>query len=73
MTLFLLLAMIAAVVGGLDSIPGAIVGGLVVGVVKGLVEYTVGAGLPDVVLLVVIVAVLALRPRGILGGAGASA
>ncbi len=73
MTLFLLLAMIAAVIGGLDSIPGAIIGGLIVGVVKGLVEFSFGAGIPDLVLLVVIVAVLALRPRGILGGAGASA
>lgn len=73
MTLFLLLALVAAVVGGLDSIPGAIVGGLLVGLVKGVVEFQFGAGLPDVVLLVVIVVVLAVRPRGILGGAGATA
>ena len=73
MTLFLLLAMVAAVIGGLDSIPGAIIGGLIVGMLKGLVEFQFGAGLPDVALLVVIVLVLALRPRGILGGAGASA
>ncbi len=73
MTLFLLLALVASVVGGLDSIPGAIVGGLLVGLVKGVVEFQFGAGLPDVVLLVVIVVVLAVRPRGILGGAGATA
>jgi branched-chain amino acid transport system permease protein len=55
----------AAVVGGLDSPPGAVVGGLAVGLV---LEYVSGYSTGDVspiAVLVLLVAVLVLRPAGL--------
>jgi branched-chain amino acid transport system permease protein len=68
----LLYAFAAAVFGGLDSPPGAIVGGLVVGVAENLFgTYTPGdifgpeMKLPLTLLLLVIV--LMFRPQGLFG------
>src|SRR5205823_7508953 len=61
----------AALVGGLTSLPGAFVGGLVVGIGEALAaHYIVSTSVPGVTALVVlgtILAVLLLRPGGILG------
>ncbi|GAB3569854.1 branched-chain amino acid ABC transporter permease [Amycolatopsis endophytica] len=57
----------AAVIGGLDSPPGAVVGGLVLGLVLSLVSGYLG---PDVVTLgalVVLIVVLMVRPHGLFG------
>ena len=65
-------AFTAAVLGGMNSLPGALVGGIVVGVAESLAvsspvfsEHIPGA--PSVVVFALLVAVLALRPRGLLG------
>lgn len=72
MTFVLIGALAAAVIGGLDSVLGAIVGGLLVGLVQALVGFSSGgsAALGQVAVLVLVVGVLMIRPRGILGGAG---
>jgi len=75
MTFTLIGALAGAVIGGLDSIPGAIVGGLLVGLVQGLVKYqfpSIG-GIENVAVLALVLITLMLRPRGLLGGAGAAA
>ena len=64
-------AFTAAVLGGMNSLPGALVGGIVVGVAESLAvssplsEHLPGA--PSVVVFALLVAVLAFRPRGLLG------
>ena len=62
----------AALVGGLTSLPGAFVGGLVVGVAEAEVKaHIVTAAIPSVqttAMLVIVLAVLLLRPQGLLGG-----
>ncbi|HEV3363388.1 MAG TPA: branched-chain amino acid ABC transporter permease [Acidimicrobiia bacterium] len=64
-------AFTAAVLGGMNSLPGALVGGIVVGVAESVAvsspisEYVPGA--PSVVVFALLVAVLAFRPRGLLG------
>ena len=63
----------AAILGGLDSILGAVVGGLIIGVVVTLTAgyqdnlAFLGRGLSDVMPYVVMVAVLLVRPAGLFG------
>lgn len=72
MTLLLIPSFAAALVGGLNSLPGAFLGGIVVGVVTNVSRYLWGDELPGVEFIAqfaLIVAVLSLRPRGLLGAA----
>jgi branched-chain amino acid transport system permease protein len=59
------------ILGGLDSIIGAVVGGLIVGVVEnlaaGYLDPYVGGGTKDFVPYVLMIAVLMIRPEGIFG------
>jgi branched-chain amino acid transport system permease protein len=57
----------AALVGGLDSLVGALVGSLVVATVEVLLIYYVDPLLSDVVPFVVLIAMLAVRPWGLFG------
>jgi branched-chain amino acid transport system permease protein len=61
----------AAVVGGLDSPPGAVVGGLAVGLVLSYVSGYVSSDVPPIAVLVMLVAVLLLRPAGLFSSARA--
>ncbi len=63
----LLAVFAAAVVGGLGSIPGAVVGALAVGVAEELSLLVLPPDYRTVVGFIVILLVLTLRPRGILG------
>jgi branched-chain amino acid transport system permease protein len=56
---------VAATLGGLVSIRGALVGGLVLGVVESLVAGYVDSGLRDAVAFVVLIVVLVVRPAGL--------
>ncbi len=65
---FLVRALAAALVGGLVSLPGAIVGGLIVGVTETMVIWKSDtSGLPELVMFGVVVAFLIFRPGGIFG------
>jgi branched-chain amino acid transport system permease protein len=55
----------AAVIGGLDSPAGAVVGGLLLGLVLSYVSGYEGASLVTLAALVVLVAVLMVRPQGL--------
>jgi branched-chain amino acid transport system permease protein len=59
------------ILGGLDSIPGAIVGGLIVGIVEnvaaGYVDPAVGGGTKDFAPYVLMIVALMIRPYGIFG------
>lgn len=57
----------AALLGGLASVPGAIVGGYVLGVLESLASGYVGQGLRDVVAYGFVLLVLTIRPEGLLG------
>jgi branched-chain amino acid transport system permease protein/neutral amino acid transport system permease protein len=57
----------AAVVGGLGSIPGAVVGALTIGVAEELSLVALAPAYRSAVGFVAILSVLTLRPRGILG------
>ncbi len=73
MTRFALSALAGAVIGGLDSIEGAIAGCLVIGMLEGVVRGQVGTpGASDLAVLLLVLATLIVRPRGFLGAAGAA-
>ena len=59
------------ILGGLDSIPGAVIGGLIVGVVEnvaaGYVDPYVGGGTKDFAPYVLMILALMIRPYGIFG------
>lgn len=57
----------AVLVGGLDSIPGAIVGGLIVGLLESLVTGYLSGELGEVVPFIVLLIVLLIRPYGLFG------
>jgi branched-chain amino acid transport system permease protein len=64
-------ALAGAVVGGLDSVEGAIAGSLLVGLTAALAQHATGnAAFGQIAVLVLVVGTLMLRPRGLLGGAG---
>ncbi len=61
-------AFIAAVVGGIGSIPGAVIGGFIIGILENMVLFCqVPSGYKDVAAFVVLILVLLIRPQGILG------
>lgn len=56
---------VAAVLGGLDSPPGAVVGGLILGVALSYVSGYEGSALVPLAALVILVLVLLVRPTGL--------
>jgi len=55
------------ILGGLGSIPGAIIGGLILGFIDGLVTPLLSVQLAGIIGLVVIILILLFRPQGLLG------
>ena len=56
---------VAAVLGGLDSPPGAVLGGLVLGLVLSYVSGYEGSSLAPLAALVILFLVLMIRPSGL--------
>jgi branched-chain amino acid transport system permease protein len=56
---------VAAVLGGLDSPPGAVVGGIVLGLATSYVSGYEGASLVPLAALAILVIVLMIRPTGL--------
>jgi branched-chain amino acid transport system permease protein len=60
---------VAAVLGGLDSPPGAVVGGVILGLALSYVAGYEGSSLVPLAALVILVAVLMVRPSGLFSAA----
>ena len=60
-------AFVAAVLGGIGSIPGAMVGGLLLGVVETLISAYVSSTYRDAIAFVILIAILLYRPTGLFG------
>lgn len=67
MTSLLLKAFTAAVLGGFTSYPGVVIGGLTLGVLENLVAGYISTDLKHTFSFVLLIAVLCIRPEGILG------
>jgi branched-chain amino acid transport system permease protein len=57
----------AAVLGGFDSLPGAVLGGVLLGVLEALGGTYVSSALKDMISYGILIAVIFARPQGILG------
>jgi branched-chain amino acid transport system permease protein len=62
-----LIAFIAAIVGGFNQIRGALVGGLLIGVIDNLAAAYVSSEYRAAVPLILLIAIILVRPQGILG------
>jgi branched-chain amino acid transport system permease protein len=69
----LLRAFVIVVLGGLGSIPGALVAGLLIGLIQTLTVAYLSAGLADALVFSTLFLVLLVRPTGLFGGVGAVA
>ncbi len=60
-------AFIAAVFGGIGSIPGAMIGGILLGVIENLSRAYISSQLSDAIVFAVLILMLLVKPTGILG------
>ena len=70
-SLLLVSGFIAAVIGGLDSLPGAVIGGLVLGLMISFVLMYISGGLFFIAPFVILLLVLFIRPQGVFGSKAA--
>ena len=60
-------AFVAAVFGGIGSVPGAFIGGILLGVIEILAKAYISSQLSDAIVFGVLIVVLLIKPTGILG------
>ncbi len=60
-------AFVAAVFGGIGSIPGAMLGGVLLGIIENLSKAYISTELSDAIVFGVLILVLVIRPTGLLG------
>lgn len=60
-------AFVAAVLGGIGSIPGAMLGGLALGVIESISKAYISSQLSDAIVFSVLILVLLVKPTGLLG------
>ncbi|MDE6687266.1 MAG: branched-chain amino acid ABC transporter permease, partial [Lachnospiraceae bacterium] len=60
-------AFVAAVFGGIGSIPGALIGGILLGLIEALGKAYISFQLSDAIVFAVLIVVLLVKPTGILG------
>ena len=62
-------AFIIIIVGGMGSLPGAVLGGLLLGAVEGVGTLFMSSAAVNILGFLMVIAILLLRPRGLLGAA----
>ena len=60
-------AFVAAVLGGIGSVPGAMLGGILLGVIESISKAYISSELSDAIVFGVLILVLLLKPSGLLG------
>ena len=60
-------AFVAAVFGGIGSIPGAMIGGILLGIIEILGKASISSQMADAIVFAVLIVVLLVKPTGILG------
>ena len=64
---FVLIAFTIVVLGGMGSVPGALIGGLLIGVVESLSGLFLGESLGQIGIFLIFIMVLLVRPTGLFG------
>ncbi|NLZ34973.1 branched-chain amino acid ABC transporter permease [Clostridium isatidis] len=60
-------AFVAAVLGGIGSIPGALVGGVLIGLIETLTKAYISTSFSDAIVFSVLIIILLIKPSGLLG------
>jgi branched-chain amino acid transport system permease protein len=60
-------AFIAAVLGGIGNVPGAVVGGLIIGIIESFIGGSQLSGYKDAIAFVILIGILLFRPSGLFG------
>jgi branched-chain amino acid transport system permease protein len=60
-------AFIAAVLGGIGNVPGAVVGGLLIGIIESFVGGSQFSNFRDAIAFVILIAILLFKPSGLFG------
>ncbi|HYH10115.1 MAG TPA: branched-chain amino acid ABC transporter permease [Thermoanaerobaculia bacterium] len=60
-------AFVAAVLGGIGNVPGAVVGGLIIGIVESFVGGSQFSNYRDAIAFVILIVILLFRPSGLFG------
>ena len=60
-------AFVAAVLGGIGNVPGAMLGGIVLGIIESMSKAYISTELSDAIVFGVLVIVLLVKPTGLLG------
>lgn len=60
-------AFVAAVLGGIGSLPGAMLGGILIGISESLTKGYINSQLADAIVFGILIVVLLIKPTGILG------
>ena len=60
-------AFIAAVLGGIGNVPGAVVGGLIIGIIESFVGGSQFSNYRDAIAFIILIAILLFRPSGLFG------
>ncbi|MFB3897637.1 MAG: branched-chain amino acid ABC transporter permease [bacterium] len=63
----ILKGMIASIIGGIGSIPGAMLGGLFLGIAENLGIWKIQSGWKDCIAFIILIIFLLIRPGGIMG------
>jgi branched-chain amino acid transport system permease protein len=63
----MLKAFVVVILGGLGSVPGAVVGGLLLGMIESLTATVFGSLVADILQLMLVILILLVRPAGLLG------
>ena len=69
-SLLLVFGFVAAVIGGIESLIGAVVGGLTLGIILSIILMYVGGSLVFFAAFLILFLVLLIRPQGIIGAKG---
>ncbi len=60
-------AFVAAVFGGIGSIPGAMIGGILLGIIENLSKAYISSQMSDAIVFAILIIVLLVKPTGLLG------
>lgn len=63
----MLKAFVVVILGGLGSVPGAVVGGIMLGLIESFTATLFGAIIADILQLLLVIVILLVRPTGLLG------
>jgi branched-chain amino acid transport system permease protein len=63
----MLKAFVVVILGGLGSVPGAVVGGILLGLIESFTATLFGSLIADILQLLLVIVILLVRPAGLLG------